>query len=146
MPNKDLMRQWFIKAAERYVGTPYEWGGQNAAGIDCSGMVVECGRAVGISELRDDKSADQIWQTMKDIYPTFDVPGPGFIACWFRSDGTVYHVAICIDHFMCVTADGGGSTVHTPEDADKKNAFVKYRPVIHRNGVVRFIDPFGDKL
>jgi len=146
MANKLLMREWFIKVAESFIGSPYEWGGQNILGIDCSGLVVECGRSVGIEELRLDKSANEIWLAMKEIYPSYDIPGPGMIAFWFRGDGRADHTAICCDHFMCVTADGGGSAVHDIADADKKNAFVKYRPIIHRTGTVRFIDPFGDKL
>jgi cell wall-associated NlpC family hydrolase len=39
----------FVAVAERFVGTPYLWGGKTALGLDCSGLVqialVACGRS-----------------------------------------------------------------------------------------------------
>ncbi len=39
----------FVTVAERFVGTPYLWGGKSALGIDCSGLVQISLAAAGIS-------------------------------------------------------------------------------------------------
>ncbi len=43
----------FVEVAERFVGTPYLWGGKSSLGIDCSGLVQVSLNAAGISCLRD---------------------------------------------------------------------------------------------
>lgn len=43
----------FVAVAERFVGTPYLWGGKSALGIDCSGLVQISLAAAGISAPRD---------------------------------------------------------------------------------------------
>jgi cell wall-associated NlpC family hydrolase len=42
-----------VEAAERYLGCPYLWGGRSFLGIDCSGLVQNAFRDLGISILRD---------------------------------------------------------------------------------------------
>jgi cell wall-associated NlpC family hydrolase len=43
----------FVAIAERFVGTPYLWGGKSGLGIDCSGLVQVSLAAAGIAAPRD---------------------------------------------------------------------------------------------
>jgi cell wall-associated NlpC family hydrolase len=43
----------FVAVAERFVGTPYLWGGKSSLGIDCSGLVQLSLNAAGVTCLRD---------------------------------------------------------------------------------------------
>jgi cell wall-associated NlpC family hydrolase len=43
----------FVSVAERFVGTPYLWGGKSSLGIDCSGLVQLSLHAAGIDCPRD---------------------------------------------------------------------------------------------
>jgi cell wall-associated NlpC family hydrolase len=43
----------FVAVAERFVGTPYLWGGKSGLGIDCSGLVQLSLGAAGITSPRD---------------------------------------------------------------------------------------------
>ncbi len=41
----------FVRVAQRYLGTPYVWGGENARGFDCSGFIMRVMRDLGYSAL-----------------------------------------------------------------------------------------------
>ena len=49
----DLFEKDFVEVAERFVGTPYLWGGKSSLGIDCSGLVQIALNAAGTGCPRD---------------------------------------------------------------------------------------------
>jgi len=49
----DAMEDDFVAVAERFVGTPYLWGGKSSLGIDCSGLVQISLNAAGTGCPRD---------------------------------------------------------------------------------------------
>jgi cell wall-associated NlpC family hydrolase len=54
-----------VAAAERYLGSPYLWGGKSFFGIDCSGLVQNVFRDIGVLVPRDtDMQRDTIGETV----------------------------------------------------------------------------------
>ncbi len=66
--NLDRFEKDFVGVAERFVGTPYLWGGKSSFGIDCSGLVQIALNAAGTGCPRDSDMQQQ--GLGKDIDPS----------------------------------------------------------------------------
>jgi hypothetical protein len=54
-----------VIAAERYLGCPYLWGGKSFFGLDCSGLVQNVFRDIGVTLPRDtDMQRDSVGETV----------------------------------------------------------------------------------
>lgn len=126
----------------RELGQPYKWGGDDAIdGWDCSGLIIEILKAVGVLPRVGDWAS---WQLADEFRPKMVTkPTPGCLLFWNRG-GRIGHVEVVWKiigtHVLTIGAAGGGSATQTEEDAAAQNAYVKVRPA--RQGWVLAVDPF----
>jgi hypothetical protein len=85
-----------VAATERYLGCPYLWGGKSFFGIDCSGLVQNAFRDIGIAVLRDtDMQRDTIGEAVTiggeaDLQRGDLLYMPGHVLI-YAGDGMVVH-------------------------------------------------------
>lgn len=81
----------FVAVAERFVGTPYLWGGRESAGIDCSGLVQTSLAATGVKAWRDSDMQESSLGTDIEPGPAFENVRRGDLIFWRG------HVGIMLD-------------------------------------------------
>ena len=124
-------RHWFMKVVMSLLNKWYIYGGDDPDGFDCSGIVIEGLRAVGVIHSKKDMTAAGMFKKWSHL--SVPIPFEGCLAFWIGLDKVVYHVAVCLDDQYCLTADGGGSKTKTEEDAKRDDAYIKIRPIDHRS-------------
>jgi cell wall-associated NlpC family hydrolase len=122
----------------RFINTAYRWAGDGPL-FDCSGLMMETLKSVGLESSGTDKTANQLWLTYQSF--VVDKPYAGCLLFWFNGEGIATHVEMAVDNEATIGASGGSSKVLTPEDAIRQRAFVKMRPFAHR-GQFKAADPF----
>ena len=89
----------FVAVAERFVGTPYLWGGRSGAGVDCSGLIQ-------LSLMIAGRAAPRDTDMQRDAVGT---PLPGGVDAILRRGDLVYwqgHAGILIDSERLLHASG----------------------------------------
>ena len=138
--NGESKRETVISVAWSYLGTPYLWGGDDPAGFDCSGYIIESLKSVGLLPRKGDWTADTLYHRFVDL--EIETPVRGALVFWFNSAGKAVHIELCLNDTLAIGASGGGPLVKTLNDAMRENAFIKVRPLNSRPGIRRYIDPF----
>jgi cell wall-associated NlpC family hydrolase len=89
----------FVEIAERFIGTPYLWGGRTRLGLDCSGLVQLAFDAAGVDAPRD--SDMQRAEIGAEVAIPADLEGlqRGDLVCWPG------HIGIMADGVMLVHAN-----------------------------------------
>jgi hypothetical protein len=89
----------FVVVAERFLGTPYLWGGKSSLGVDCSGLTQLALAACGIACPRDSDMQEQALGTA--------LPQPRAPEQWRRGDLVFWkgHVAVVRDEARLLHAN-----------------------------------------
>ena len=97
----------FVEIAERFVGTPYLWGGRTRIGLDCSGLVQLALEAAGFSVPRDTDMQQAEIGSDVDIPEPLDGLQRGDLVFWQG------HVGIMVDGVMLIHANAHHMMVTT---------------------------------
>lgn len=124
-------REFAVQHGMRFIGKPYHWGGQGPMGLDCSGLIVEIGRAVGRFGRKFDATAQELYDMTKWRTPV--VPSPGDLVFFGTDTQHITHVGMCVAVIdgveLVLEAAGGRRGVDTPEEAQNMEAMVTVRPI-----------------
>ncbi|MBU8871393.1 MAG: C40 family peptidase [Gemmatimonadales bacterium] len=133
-------REMFLGIAWQFLGKFYSWGGDDPSGFDCSGLVIECAKSVGILPRRGDYRAEDLCVRWGHLIVKRPEIRPGDVV-FFGRGGKVSHVEICAltQPDLSIGASGGGSKTKTREDAIRDNAFIKVRPIWGRGSAHKVI-------
>lgn len=130
-----------IEYAKSFLGTPYVYGGNHKlSGIDCSGLVCELLKSVGVLKNGEDLSAQMLYDRFSQD-GTWNKAQRGCIAFYGESGQKVSHVGFCISPYLMIEAGGGDSSTKTIEDAKLKGALVRMRPILYRKDFLYVIKP-----
>jgi cell wall-associated NlpC family hydrolase len=141
MMTEEDKRSIVLQVAMSYHGTFYTWGGDDPSGFDCSGLVIEPFKSVGILPRKGDWAARDLchlWRNNK-----VQIPKMGDVVFWYNHDHTdIVHVELLLNDELSIGASGGGSRTKTKEDAIRDNAFIKIRPFESRPHIEGFYNPY----
>jgi len=126
-----------------FIGLPYIYKGNNPlTGFDCSGLVCEGLRIKGIVGYKEDLCSQDIYHRLLEngLYAPQGIKKDA-ILFFGKSISQITHVAVAVDQFTMIEAGGGDSTCTTEEEAARRNAFVRLRPITMRRDLVAVLTP-----
>ena len=134
-------REAAVRYAWTFLGLPYHWGGDDPIrGFDCSGLVIEVLKSVGLLPPNYDTTANGLY-----IRYASKVVAQGYAGCllfWFNSQMIATHIELMVDDYHAIGASGGGSSTTSQQAAIDQNAYVKLRPINYRGQGYKIVDPF----
>lgn len=108
----DHRKRDFVEIAERFVGTPYLWGGKSSLGLDCSALVQLALTATGVPCLRDSDMQERTLGAPVDVANDLSQLKRGDLLFWKG------HVAIVRDATTLVHANAHHMAVAVESIAD----------------------------
>ncbi len=121
----------FVAVAERFVGTPYLWGGKTSLGLDCSGLVQVALDAAGMSAPRDSDQQEAALGT-EVPFTRADALQRGDLVFWkghvaiARGDGTLLHANA--HHMMVAVEDAAEAIARIAEAGSEVTSIRRLQP------------------
>jgi cell wall-associated NlpC family hydrolase len=126
-----------ITYAMLFIGTPYIYASNGGGAFDCSGFICELLKHKGV--IKKDKSAQSIFDFLKNksgqIIEIKNIKGSDFIF-YGKDQFSISHIAMAVNEVELIESGGGDSSTTTFEEARKRGAMVRLRPVNHRSDIV----------
>lgn len=115
--------------AKNFIGIRYWWGGNDtsAGGLDCSGLVLECLRSVGLWG-KEDASAQSIFTSLCSRALAVETIQAGDLLFFGQTRQKITHIAIAISETSMIEAGGG--------DQKNSSGMVRMRPITWRADMV----------
>ena len=101
----DAFETDYVSVAERFLHTPYLWGGKTSLGIDCSGLAQTALAAAGIAAPRDSDMQERALGTPIGVKPDLGSLRRGDLVFWKG------HVGLMMDESNFIHATGHSMTV-----------------------------------
>lgn len=143
----DSVREAAFFVWERLLNVPYLWGGDDPlAGVDCSGLVLEGLKSVGIVPRESDSTADQLLTVVFKDKPRQMRLQRGMLVFYGTPAHHVEIVWAVIERetlervTLTIGASGGGSKTVDRAEAVRANAYVKIRRITPN--WIAAVDPF----
>lgn len=144
MPESETIetkRRRALSYLEHFIALPYRWQGDDPiAGFDCSGLIVEVLKSVGVLPHSIDLTAEQIRLLFEHKQCEAKA---GALVFWLDELGKAIHVGMMLDELHVISAAGGSKTTTSEEAAIAQNAFIKMRPIYYRGLNFVIEDPFN---
>lgn len=115
----------FVAVAERFVGTPYLWGGRTSLGLDCSGLVQTALAAAGIPAPRDSDMQEESLGVPVEMGPGLSGLSRGDLVFWKG------HVGVMLDPERLLHANGHAmaTTIEPLAVAEERIRTKSYGPI-----------------
>jgi cell wall-associated NlpC family hydrolase len=116
----------FVAVAERFVGTPYLWGGKTSLGLDCSGLIQLALSASGIASPRDTDMQEKSLGRPVEIRPDLSGLARGDLVFWKG------HVGVMLDAERLLHANGYHMAVATESlrEAEARIRAKSFGPIV----------------
>lgn len=134
-------RQQIVAMAHKYLGVPYQWGGnginnpKSYYGVDCSWFTWTILNKLGLMKGYRIANGQKNWCT------NVAKPQPGDLVFYSNSSGRATHVGVFIGNGKVISASGGGSKTTSRAIARRQNAKVKIHNTYYDRRKVSFGTP-----
>lgn len=126
-----------------YLNIPYIFGGKNPlVGEDCSGLVCEFLKALGVLGTNEELGSQQLYDKFKPM-TSAQVREPahtGSLVFYGKDESHIDHVAMFIDEKFIIEAGHGTSDTLTKDIAAQRGAYTRVRPYTYRTDFITILN------